>query len=108
MTSSVDAAALVWRPPSPYEYTLVREIMTLSMRHMSSDEYRLVRVLLEEYDGDGGDDEICLAMMSQDSIRELLYSVRRTIGSWLEGETTAHWTDIASLTKRDRPAKKKK
>lgn len=91
--SSLDAGMLLWRPPSPYEYTLAREIMALAMRHMSPDEYRLVRVLLEEYDGDGGDDEICLAMMSKDSVGELLGSVRRTIGAWLEGETTANWTD---------------
>ena len=82
--SSIDAAALFWRPPSPYEYTLAREIMRLSMRHMSSDEYQLVRALLVECD----DDDAYLALLDGESVRELLSGVRKTIRWWLEGEPT--------------------
>lgn len=94
MTSSIDVGMLLWRPPSPYEYTLVREILALCAKHMRYDEQSLVYALLEE-DGDVG-----LEVMNKASVQELLSSVRGTIHEWLEGETTAHWTDWAKHGER--------
>ena len=99
--SILSSEAWYWRPPSPYDYTLYKEILAFIRRSLPPEQRKLAVMLV---DGDSDEEIAMLMQLDRGTVQALTHKMRLSLQVHLDGETTANWQDL--LKHKNRMARK--